>query len=166
MPDTQITELAGRHFLISQLLAGGVEVAMPVRDRGIDLIAYLDRTGEDPAFLACPIQLKANEEARFGLYRKYERIPNLPMVYAWNVSSTSPQLYALTYMQSFKLLEGRGHTETKSLQDDEVYSLTVNEAWRTRLTPHRMYPEDWEPKIRSACKPDPSNPPVTVFAEA
>jgi hypothetical protein len=147
LPDTQITELSGRHYLISQLLAGGVEVATPSRDRGIDLIAYLDRVGENPGFLACPIQLKANEEARFGLDRKYEKIPNLLMVYAWNVSSTSPTLYALTYSQAETLLRDRGHTETKSWEESNSYWLSVNESWRNLLSPYRMEPKLWAPKI-------------------
>lgn len=44
--DSQLTELSGRHFLIAQLVAGGLEVAVPVRDRGVDLIAYLDLSAE------------------------------------------------------------------------------------------------------------------------
>src|SRR5438876_7603876 len=40
--DTQIVELIGRHHLTAELLRAGLEVATPVRDRGIDLIAYAD----------------------------------------------------------------------------------------------------------------------------
>jgi len=36
MRDSQLTELSGRHFLVAQLVAGGLEVALPVRDRGVD----------------------------------------------------------------------------------------------------------------------------------
>ena len=150
MTDTQIVELSGKHYLISQLLAGGVEVAEPVRDRGIDLIAYLDRSGDELGFLACPIQLKANVEARFGLLRKYEHIPNLLMVYAWNVSSAAPSLFALTYHEAVALLEGRGHTDTRSWNELGGYSLSVNDKWRDLLLPYKMKPEDWAGKIRKA----------------
>lgn len=61
MQDSQLTELSGRHFLIAQLVAGGLEVAVPVRDRGIDLIAYLDLSAETQQFVACPIQMKASQ---------------------------------------------------------------------------------------------------------
>jgi hypothetical protein len=152
MSDTQITELAGLHYLISQLLKGGVEVATPLRDRGIDLIAYLDRAGEVPQFLACPIQLKANEEARFGVDRKYENIPNLLMVYAWNVSSTSPELYALTYREVVALLKQRNHTETRSWNELRGYSLRVNDLWRGLLLPYRMESKMWAAKIQTVCK--------------
>jgi len=55
MKDSQLTELIGRHFLIARLAAGGLEVAIPVRDRGVDLIAYLDLGTETKQFVSCPI---------------------------------------------------------------------------------------------------------------
>ena len=157
MPDTQITELAGRHYLISQLLAGGVEVALPVRDHGIDLIAYVDRIELTGQFFACPIQLKANEDARFSLYRKYEKFPNLLMVYAWNVSRESRALYALTYIEAEKLLELKGHTKSVSwTKDDGGYTLAANEVWRDTLQPYQMQPDMWATKILSTCTSKPA----------
>ena len=38
--DSQLIEIIGRNRLINELLRGGLEVATPLRDRGIDLIAY------------------------------------------------------------------------------------------------------------------------------
>lgn len=40
-------ELIGRILLVGELLRDGLEVALPERDRGIDLIAYVegDQTG-------------------------------------------------------------------------------------------------------------------------
>jgi hypothetical protein len=40
--DTQVIELIGRNRLGSEILRDGLEVAVPARDRGIDLIAYSD----------------------------------------------------------------------------------------------------------------------------
>ncbi len=40
--DSQLTEVFGRNLLISHLVTAGFEVAQPVRDKGIDLIAYRD----------------------------------------------------------------------------------------------------------------------------
>jgi hypothetical protein len=148
--DDEVTELSGRHFLISQLLAGGVEVALPVRDRGIDLIAYLDRSGDARQFLACPIQLKANQEARFGLDRKYAAIRNLLMVHVWHVGDPArTAVYALTYAESLAILEARGHTRTSSWIDKGGYSLSVNEIWIEILKPYRMVPESWAAKVCS-----------------
>jgi hypothetical protein len=39
--DAQFVELAGRNWLVSQLIQGGIEVARPERDCGVDLIATL-----------------------------------------------------------------------------------------------------------------------------
>jgi hypothetical protein len=152
MSDTQITELAGRHYLISQLLSGGVEVASPVRDKGIDLIAYLDSVDSHTDFLAIPIQLKANQEARFGVDKKYEKIRNLLMVYAWKVSTQEPELYALSYQEVVEQLESRNHTKSPSWIKHGGYSLKVNDAWRERLRQFRMRPEDWHATLLSVCK--------------
>ena len=156
MSDTQITELAGLHYLISQLLKAKIEVATPLRDRGIDLIAYIDREGVDARFLACPIQLKANEEARFGLDKKYEKIPNLLMVYAWHVSTDVPELHALTYAQAFALLQDRGHTERSSWTEKGVWTLRVNVNWRERLSDYQIKPDEpekWKQRILQFASP-------------
>ena len=60
--DSQQVELIGRNLLIAQLVADGLEVAVPTRDRGVDLIVYSDRE-EHGRFVAKPIQLKALVEA-------------------------------------------------------------------------------------------------------
>lgn len=38
--DSQAVEILGKNKLINELLKAGLEVASPIRDRGIDLIAY------------------------------------------------------------------------------------------------------------------------------
>ncbi|MFM9965462.1 MAG: hypothetical protein ACKV2Q_30110 [Planctomycetaceae bacterium] len=40
--DTQVVELLGRQRLMGELLRDGLEVAVPARDRGVDLIAFAD----------------------------------------------------------------------------------------------------------------------------
>ena len=57
--DSQTLELVGQHRLASELLLAGLEVAFPARDRGVDLIAYVDVDLEAGRFVAKPIQLKA-----------------------------------------------------------------------------------------------------------
>jgi hypothetical protein len=53
--DPQFVEILGRHYLITELMRAGIEVAEPVRDRGIDLIAYVDLDSSSGAFCARPI---------------------------------------------------------------------------------------------------------------
>jgi hypothetical protein len=52
---------------MSQLLQAGLEVARPERDRGIDLIAYLDLDKTVGDFIACPIQVKAVSKTTFSI---------------------------------------------------------------------------------------------------
>lgn len=61
--DTQCIEIIGKNLLISQLLEAGLEVAEPLRDRGIDLIVYAERGVKQ--FSAFPIQLKASTDKSF-----------------------------------------------------------------------------------------------------
>jgi hypothetical protein len=156
MADTQITELAGRHYLISQLLDEGIEVAVPVRDHGIDLIAYVDQIETLGQFFACPIQLKTAKDERFSLNRKYEKFPNLLMVYAWIPDNTIRVLYALTYKQAEALLQkgptGTDHTKSDSWEKNGYYHLKANSDWLTHLEPFKMKPGAWTNKIREAVK--------------
>jgi hypothetical protein len=154
MADTQIIELEGQRYLISQLLADGVEVANPLRDHGIDLIAYLDQREGTGQFSACPIQLKTATDERFILDRKYEKFPNLLMVYAWNISDDKTRVfYAITYDQAKKLLQkgpgGRDHTKAPCwTKDNGNYHFRVSKKWREKLKPYQMKPGQWKEKIR------------------
>lgn len=40
--DTQSIEIIGHNRLVDELLLAGLEVALPLRDRGVDLITYVD----------------------------------------------------------------------------------------------------------------------------
>jgi hypothetical protein len=68
-------EIIGRNYLVSMVVSDGLEVARPERDRGVDLIAYLD-LDEARRFVACPIQMKAATTASFSLFSKYDALRN------------------------------------------------------------------------------------------
>jgi hypothetical protein len=72
--DSQVTELQGRGHLIGEMLVAGLEVAVPVRDRGVDLVAYLDLKASTPAFRARPVQMKSASGRHFSIAKKYARI--------------------------------------------------------------------------------------------
>jgi hypothetical protein len=74
-PDTQLVELAGRNWLASELMRAGIEVARPERDRGIDLIAYVDLDERVGNFTACPIQMKAATKQVFSLESEIREVP-------------------------------------------------------------------------------------------
>jgi hypothetical protein len=84
--DTQLVEIIGRQRLISELLTAGLEIALPIRDRGVDLIAYADLRDQVVCFTGCPVQMKAALRASFSIDRKYARFPSLLIAYVWHVS--------------------------------------------------------------------------------
>ncbi|MGH9482017.1 MAG: hypothetical protein ACRD1L_07970 [Terriglobales bacterium] len=111
--DSQLVELAGRYWLTSELLRASVEVAIPERDRGIDLIAYFDLG--DTKFVARPIQMIAASRAAFSLYPKYEKFPDLLLVYIWNLGETSGiRSFALTYGEALGVATRMDWTKTDS----------------------------------------------------
>ncbi|HEY2342877.1 MAG TPA: hypothetical protein VGH90_07605 [Chthoniobacteraceae bacterium] len=57
--DSQKVGLLGRNRLVDELLRANLEVAFPIRDRGIDLIAYADLSTSVTRYVARPIQMKA-----------------------------------------------------------------------------------------------------------
>jgi hypothetical protein len=74
--------LVGRkNRLVSELLQAGLEVALPARDRGVDLIAYADIDKQYGRFLARPIQMKAAARCSFGIWRKYLKIHDLILAF-------------------------------------------------------------------------------------
>jgi hypothetical protein len=113
--DTQLVELAGRSWLISQLLQAKIEVARPERDRGVDLIAYLDLDESVGDFIACPIQVKVASTSMFSVDPKYEKFHRMLLVYVWNVKdSTRTVAYVLTYQEALGVADRMGWTKTAS----------------------------------------------------
>jgi len=152
--DTQLVELAGRNWLASELLRAGL--ARPERDRGIDLIAYLDLDQTIGNFLACPIQMKAATGAVFSLTPKYAKFPRLILAYVWNLGdSTKTKCVALTYAEALAVADEMGYTKTDSWQTGgrnkiPGYSTTAPSArLRELLAPYEMNPEKWRNKIRA-----------------
>lgn len=100
--DTQIIELIGRNRLGSDILRDGLDVAVPARDRGIDLIAYADLSASVKTFVARPIQMKASSEASFSIDRNYKKLASLIIAYIWHVHDPNKTVtYALTYREAF-----------------------------------------------------------------
>jgi len=159
MKDTQIIELEGERHLMSRLLADGVEVANPVRDHGIDLIAYLDQKDGNGQFLACPIQIKTATGKRFSLDTKYKKFPNLLIVFVWDVLDDNARtFYALTYQEAEKLLQksparGTDHTLSKSYtKSNGGYHFEVSKKWMEVFDAYRVKPGKWKDKIRDVAE--------------
>lgn len=63
---TMQVELAGRYRLTSELLQAGVNVALPVFDTGLDMIANVE---SKEGLTARPIQMKAASDMSFRVDR-------------------------------------------------------------------------------------------------
>jgi hypothetical protein len=148
--DTQTVEIIGRNYLISQLVRDGLEVARPERDRGVDLIAYLDLDEAGGGFVACPIQMKAATIRSFGLAKKYEKFHPLLFAHVWHVHVPDDACaYALTYAESFAVAAEMGWTKTVSWQQGLSYDTTrPSKRLLALLEPHLVGPGDWKRKVR------------------
>ena len=143
-------EVIGRSFLIAQLTEGGIEVARPEREIGVDLLAYVsDPNGPT---LAVPLQLKAASARSFSIQRKYEGSPSLLMVHVWNVrSDEETEVYALTYREGLAIGDELGWTATRSWTVGAMYRTgSPKPALREALAPFRMSAEGWSQRIRQA----------------
>ena len=83
--DKQIVEIEGVNWLIVELMKAGIEVARPIRDRGVDLVVYNERKNDE--LFAKVIQVKASSEESFSIDQKYEKTKGLLIVYIWNLES-------------------------------------------------------------------------------
>jgi hypothetical protein len=139
----------GQHRLASELLKAGLEVAFPARDRGVDLIAYVDIDVPGARFIARPIQLKAASRRSFGIWKKYEKIHDLILAYVWHLDGDDPaETYALTYAEAISVCDGMGWLKTPSWTDGGRYETTKPGArLRQMLEPYRMTPAAWMAKV-------------------
>lgn len=149
--DTQVVELMGRHRLVNELLRDGLEVAVPARDRGVDVIAYVDLSAQVARFSARPIQMKAFSTSGFSVAAKYSRISDLIMAYVWHVNEQSPAVtYAMTYGDALAVANEMGWTETNTWKKDGVYSTTnPSERLKTHIEPFRVIPGRWRTLVVS-----------------
>jgi len=146
--ENQIVELIGRHHLTAELLRAGLEVAAPVRDRGIDLIAYADIDKRLTEFASCPIQMKAAMKRSFSLAAKYKRIHNLLIAYVWQLEDIHKRVtYALTYQEAFAIAEKLGWPRTDSWRRGCYTTTRPSAKIVSLLEPYLMTPEQWWKKV-------------------
>ncbi len=146
--DTQQIGIIGKHILIANLIAAGLEVAEPIRDRGIDLVAYRDRVDGGP-FLACPIQLKTATDAVFGLDNKYECFPSLRIVYVWNASVPAKAIiFTLTYQEALTVLGEMKYDKSESWRAGKYTTTRPSEKLKNILERFRVKkPEEWPSRL-------------------
>jgi hypothetical protein len=146
--DSQVVELLGRNRLTDELLRAGLEVARPVRDRGVDLIAYADLASKVPTFIARPIQMKAATDAVFGLDQKYEKFRDLLIAYVWHLGRAKAAVtYVLSYAEARGVADSMGYTKTESWRRGSYVTTRPSEKLQGFLAPFRMTPEKWWQRV-------------------
>jgi hypothetical protein len=146
--DSQVIEVLGRNRLVDEILRAGLEVALPVRDRGIDLIAYADIDSRINSFVGCPVQMKAASTRAFSIDAKYARIPSLLIAYIWHVNDPRKEVtYAMTYADALQVAAAMGWTETASWHTGKYTTTQPSARLQALLEPHRMSAEKWWKKV-------------------
>lgn len=146
--DTQVIEVLGRNQLTDELLRAALEVARPLRDRGVDLIAYAELGSEVEAFVARPIQMKAASKRSFSLNQKYAKFPNLLIAYVWHLALPDDvTTFALSYAEALGVADKMGWTKTPSWQKGSYSNTNPGKKLREFLEPFRMTPERWWERI-------------------
>jgi hypothetical protein len=149
--DSQRIELLGRNLLVSELIRAGLEVALPLRDRGVDLVVYADQASKVHAFAAVPIQMKAASKRSFGIDQKYARIANLLLVHVWNIEVPSEvAIFALRYPEAVAIAERKGWTATESWRRGGYSISNPGKELREMLEPYRMTTQKWWPTVVGA----------------
>lgn len=145
--DSQLVEIAGKHLLISRLVAAGFEVAEPLRDNGIDLIVYRG----DGGFTAWPIQMKASTQESFSLDSKYQKIPNILIAYVWNVTAAERgDIYLLTFDDAVKVMEIKGYADTDAWRKNGYYFVrNAGTELKALLRQYGMTTEQWREKLQA-----------------
>jgi hypothetical protein len=142
--DKQVVELLGRNRLVDELLRAGLEVAFPLRDRGIDLIAYADKGQGVQTFVAKPIQMKAAFVRSFGIDRKYAAFPSLILAYVWYVEDADKTMTcALAYRDAVSVAELMGYTKSPSWRKGRYDRTRVGGRLLKMLEGHQMTADKW-----------------------
>ena len=154
-PDKQQVEIIGRSHLIAHLTLGGIEIARPERDKGIDLVAYVDTRPN--GFLVSPLQIKASRKPRVGTWAKYNAIPSLLMVFVWVPEGGPVTIVAMTQAETMQLAHDVGWTQAKKWRrvaaEDPTklaYTTEVTPKIRPHLTEFTMTPDMWVSRMRRA----------------
>jgi hypothetical protein len=142
--DSQVVELLGRQRLIGELLRDGLEVAVPARDRGVDLVAYADLSRQVARFSSRPIQMKASTISAFSVDQKYGRIADLILAYVWHLGSPQAAVtYAMCYAEAVRIAAAMGWTETTSWQQGRYTTNNPSKRLLNLLEPYLMSPGRW-----------------------
>lgn len=131
-----------------ELLAADLEVAVPVRDRGVDLIAYADLGNRVKTFVAVPIQMKTFSTSGFGINKKYEKISNLLLAFVWGIREPKQSVtFVMTYPEAIRIADSLGWTATESWRKGAYVTTQPSRRVIDALDPFRSSPAVWRKRV-------------------
>ena len=142
--DAETVTLIGRNRLVEQLAEAGIDVAIPTRERGIDLVIMAELRD---TFALFPVQLKASCGRSFSIDQKFERIPDLLHVFVWGVGTNNTAVYALTHREAVGVADAMGYSLVQSGQRGLYATQQPSKSLVEHLERFRMTPEEWQKKI-------------------
>lgn len=147
--DTEGISIVAQNRLIEQLVQAGVDVAVPARRHGFDLIAYLVPRDRSEHFGACPIRMKAAPGKAFGIDNTFESVANLLNVFVWGVGSESTSIFALTNRELSAVADQLGYSLSPAFQKGLYPQQQTSKNLTEALEPFRMSVDSWRAKIAS-----------------
>lgn len=146
--DSQQIELLGRTRLMAELFEADLEVAVPARDRGVDLIAYADLGSRVKTFVAVPIQMKAFTTSGFGVNKKYEKISNLLLAFVWGIQEPKQSAtFVMTYPEAIRIADSLGWTATESWRKGAYVTTQPSRRVLDSLDSFRATPAVWRKRV-------------------
>jgi hypothetical protein len=148
--DPQLIEIAGRNWLVSQLIQCGIEVATPERDKGVDLIAYV----ETQRFRACRIQIKVSTGSAFVAHR--EQYDGMLMVYIWHIDKPQETVaFAMRTWQARRIITANRWDKNQAWKRKNGYwrksrVAVDSEFYKRYLQDRKMDMKKWKPTILGA----------------
>lgn len=110
--DAQQVGILGYSILVSLFVTDNIEVANPLRDNGIDLIAYTVKKTSTDKFKAIPIQLKTFTNRGFSLNEK--KYKNMLMAYVWFATIPSKsEVYVMSFDDAVKIAKSEFYDKNK-----------------------------------------------------
>jgi hypothetical protein len=149
--DSRQIELIGRYYLTAELMRFGLEVAVPVRDRGVDLIVYDDLGKHSNCYRSRPVQLKAAWAQSFAIDSKYEKFPDLLLAYIWDLRD--PRLtktYLMSYSEAQWIGDQMGWLRTASWAKGTYVTTRPSAKLRRLLEPFTATAAAWQGRLQES----------------
>jgi len=142
--------ILGQNRLVEQLVLGGIDIALPIRKHGVDLIAYMTPRDRSEDFISAPLRVTSSTGRAFSIDNSLESITDLLHVFVWNVGGEGCSIFALTHRELGAVAEALGYSLAPSYQKGLYPQPQIgSKSLANALEPFRMHVESWSQKLRN-----------------